>query len=133
MPTTLAVLRRAAVILALAGAAASIGFMLYAGRRNPSRLPVLLFAAWVLSPFVAAILAWAKSERWSAPICATLYATILVVSLLSLCVYGVVALGQVRVKIGFVFLVVPLASWLVLAIAVGVAAARSRRSRTEHP
>ena len=36
-----------------------IGFMLYAGRRNPSRLLVLLFAVWVLSPFGAATLAWA--------------------------------------------------------------------------
>jgi hypothetical protein len=41
---------------------------------------------------------------------ATLYVTMLVLSLLSVCVYGAVALG-VRVKIGFVFLVVPLASW----------------------
>jgi hypothetical protein len=57
MPTTLAVLRRVALPAALAVAVASIGFMLYAGRRNPSRLLVLLFAAWVLSPFVAAILA----------------------------------------------------------------------------
>jgi hypothetical protein len=72
--------------------------MLYAGRRNPSRLLVLVFAAWVLSPFVAAILAWAKLERWSAPVSATLYVTTLVVALASVCVYGAVALGHLRVK-----------------------------------
>jgi hypothetical protein len=43
---TLAALRRVALPAALAGAAASLGFMLYAGRRNLSRLPVPLLAAW---------------------------------------------------------------------------------------
>ncbi|HEX7198860.1 MAG TPA: hypothetical protein VF213_05265, partial [Dongiaceae bacterium] len=50
-------LRRAALIAALAGAAGSLGLMHRAGHRNPSRLLVLLFALWVLSPFTA--LVWA--------------------------------------------------------------------------
>ena len=77
---TMPVLRRPVLPAVLAGAAASVAFMLFA-RRNPSRLLVLLFAAWVLSPFVAAILALAKSERWSTIPRATLYVAMLVIAL----------------------------------------------------
>lgn len=121
MTTTAIFVRRAALAAALAGAAGSIGFMLYAGRRNPSRILVLLFAMWVLSPFAAAVLAWAKSDRWSALTRTTLYGTMIVIATVSVYVYGVVALGHTRLKLGFVFLVVPLVTWLVLAIAVLVA------------
>jgi hypothetical protein len=131
MPSAQAPLRRATLLATLAGAAASLGFMLYAGRHNPSRLLVLLFSAWVLSPFAAAVLAWFKSERWSTMTRATLYMAMLVIVLLSVWVYGAVAPGHLRVKVGFVFLVVPLASWVLLVVAVAVSAVRSRRSRTE--
>jgi hypothetical protein len=120
-------LRRAALLAAGAGGAASLGFMLYAGRRNPSRLLVLLFAAWVLSPFVAAVLAWAKSDQWPTIIRTTLYGTMIVVALGSVCVYCAVALGHLRVKVGFMFLIVPLASWLVLGVAFSIAAIAARR------
>jgi hypothetical protein len=123
----MAVLRPLALIAALAGAAASLGFMLDAGRRNPSRLLVLLFAGWVLSPFAAAVLAWLKSERWSALIHATLYGMMLVVALVSVGVYGAVGLGYLKMRVGFTFLVVPLASWLLLVIAVAVTALLSTR------
>jgi hypothetical protein len=75
------------------------------------------------SRLVAAVLAWAKSDQWPAIIRATLYGTMIVVALGSVWVYGAVALGYLRVKVGFMFLVVPLASWLVL----GVAAIATRR------
>jgi len=115
-------------VIAIAGAAGSLGFMLYAGHRNPSRILVLLFAVWVLSPFAAAVVAWANSERWSAFTRAVLYSAILVVAAVPLCIYGAVALGLTRAKVGFVFLVVPLLSWLVLAIAVLLATVHARRA-----
>lgn len=49
------VLRSVAVVAMLAGAAGSITLMLHAGRRQQSRVLMLLFGAWVLSPFVAAL------------------------------------------------------------------------------
>jgi hypothetical protein len=130
MATALISLGRTALVIALAGAAGSIGFMLYAGRRNPSRILVLLFAVWVLSPFAAAVLAWANSERWSAFTRSVLYGAMLAVALVPLCIYGTVALGHKRAKVGFVFLVVPLLSWLVLAIAVLLATVHARRARS---
>jgi hypothetical protein len=50
---SLSVLRTAALISLVAGAADSVGFMLRAGHQNPSRVLLILFAIWVLSPFVA--------------------------------------------------------------------------------
>ena len=44
----------------VAGAAGSIGLMLRVGHRNDSTIPLLLlvlFTGWVLSPFVALLLA----------------------------------------------------------------------------
>jgi hypothetical protein len=126
----LGLLRAAAVIAVLAGAAGSVGLMLHAGRRNSSRILLLLFALWVLSPFVALLLANVVSERWSVLTRATLYSVMLVLTLGSLAIYGDVALGPPRAKPAFVFVVVPPASWLLIAIVVPIAALISdRRSR----
>jgi hypothetical protein len=126
----LAVLRAAALIAVLAGAVGSVGLTLHAGRRNDSRILMVLFALWVLSPFMALILANAVSKRWSVHTRATLYSVMLVLTLGSLAIYGVVALGPPRAKTAFVFVVVPPASWLLIAIVVPMAALISRtRSR----
>jgi hypothetical protein len=89
----LGLLRAAALIAVLAGAAGSVGLMLRAGRRNDSRLLLLLFAIWVLSPFMALILAHVVSKRWSVLTRAALYSVMLAVTLGSLAIYGDVALG----------------------------------------
>lgn len=117
----------AALIAVLAGAVGSLGFMLHAGRHNNSRILLLLFAVWVLSPFMAAVLANGVSKRWSVPTRTTLNVVMLVLTLGSLAVYGDVAFGHPRAKIGFVFLVVPLASWLLMAVVVPIAAFLSGR------
>ncbi len=57
-------LRIIAVIAVVVGAAGSAGLMLYVGRANNSRILLSLFAIWVLSPFVALILANVLSTRW---------------------------------------------------------------------
>jgi hypothetical protein len=130
----LTVLRRAAVISALAGAAGSAALMLLAGRRQQSRVLVLLFAIWVVSPFIAGLIANSVSKRWPAGTRATLYVLMVVLTLGSLIIYGEVAFEYVKAKAGFVFLVVPFGSWLLLAVMVGTAAIisarQSRRSRT---
>jgi len=123
----LGLLRAAALIAVLAGAAGSLGLMLHAGRRNDSRLLLVLFTIWVLSPFVALVLADVVSNRWSVLTRATLHGVMLVLTLGSLAIYGDAALGPPRAKTAFVFVVVPPASWLLIAIAVPIAALISGR------
>src|SRR5258708_20050423 len=110
-------LRAAALVAVLAGAVGSVGLTLYAGRRNDSRILMVLFALWVLSPFVALVSASIASKRWLALTRATLYSATLVVTLSSLVIYGVVALGPPRGHTSFVFAVVPPPSSFLLAIA----------------
>jgi len=76
---------------------------------------------------VALVLAHVVSKRWSVLNRATLYCVMLLLTLASLAFYGDVAFGHAAVKVGFAFLVFPLASWLLIAIAVAIAALISRR------
>lgn len=101
--------------------------MLCAGQHQKSRILLLLFGIWVLSPFLVTLLARVVSSGWSVFTRATLYVVMLVLTLGSLAIYGGVARGHLKVKVGFVFLVVPLASWLLIAIVVPTAALLSGR------
>jgi ABC-type transport system involved in multi-copper enzyme maturation permease subunit len=115
-------LRGAALIAALAGGAGSIGLMIRAGHRNPSLILIVVFALWVLSPFTALVWATVASARWPVLTQASLYVVALVVTLGSLAIYGALAFGALRAKTGFIFLVVPGASWLLAAIVIAMAA-----------
>jgi hypothetical protein len=118
----LGLLRSVGLTALLAGTVGSVGLTLHAGRHNPSRLLMLLFTLWVLSPFMALVLASVVSKRWPVHTRAALYAVMLVLTLATLAIYGVVALGPPRAKTAFVFVVVPPASWLLTAIVVSIAA-----------
>jgi hypothetical protein len=123
-------LRAAALIAVLAGAVASFGFMLRAGRRNHSRMLMAIMAVWVLSPFIALVWASLVSKCWPVLTRAAFYSVMLVVSLASLAVYGVDALRPPGAQAAFVFVVFPPVSWLLIAIVVALAAfISSRRSR----
>ena len=114
----LGLLHAVALIAVVAGASGSVGLMLWEGHRNPSRLLLVLFAIWVLSPFMALLLANIVSKRWSVITRATLHSVMLVLTLGSLAIYGEVALGPPRPKPASFFLVVPLASWLLIAAVI---------------
>jgi hypothetical protein len=101
--------------------------MLHAARHNDSQILLVLFALWVLSPFIALALANVVSKRWTVLTRATLHSVMLVLTIGSLAIYGDVALGPPRAKTAFVFVVVPPASWLLIAIAVPMAALISGR------
>jgi hypothetical protein len=124
---SLRVLRAAALIALPAGAAGSIGFMLRAANRNPSRVRLILFAIWVLPPFVALVFATIVSKDWSVLTRTTLYGVILVLTVSTMVIYGDVALGPPRAKTAFAFVVVPPASWLLIAITISTATLISRR------
>jgi hypothetical protein len=102
--------------------------MLHAGRRQQSRVLVLLFAIWVISPFIAALIANSVSKRWPVGARATLYLLMVVLTLGSLAIYGEVAFEYVKAKAGFVFLVVPFGSWLLIAVVVAAAMISAKHS-----
>src|SRR5207253_9390363 len=88
---------------------------------------LILFAILLLSPFVALLFAIIVSKDWSVLTRATLYGVVLVLTVTSLAIYGDVALGPPRTKTAFVFVVVPPASWLLIAITISIAVLISRR------
>jgi hypothetical protein len=123
----LGLLHAVALTAVVAGAGGSVGLMLWVGHRNPSRVLLVLFAIWVLSPFIAVGLADSVSKRWSVLTRATLHSVMLILTLGSLAIYGDVVLRPPRATPAFVFLVVPLGSWLMMTIAVPIAAFVSGR------
>jgi hypothetical protein len=119
--------RGAALMAVLGGAVGSFALMLHAGRHQSSLILMGLFTVWELSPFVALVCAHAASKRWAVLTRAALYGLMLFLALGSLAIYGEVALGPPRPKPAFVFLVVPLASWMLIAVVLGIAALISGR------
>jgi hypothetical protein len=126
-------LRNVASIVVVAGAAGSVGLTLFVGHRNPSRVLLLLFALWVLSPFMALAYAGKVARAWSTPIKTTLHVLILVLSVGSLAIYGHVAVGPPRATPAFLFLAVPLVSWLLITLVVLIAFVSGRPPRSAPP
>ncbi len=114
-------MRTVATIALLAGAAGSVWFTLQVGRHNRSVILMGMFLVWVLSPFVGLLFANMASSRWNARTRAVLYSLMLFVALGSLAIYGYAAWGPPMAKPAGVFLMVPLASWLLMAIMVPLA------------
>jgi len=110
----------------VAGAVGSVGLMIWVGHRNPSRLLLALFVIWDLSPFVGLVLIDMASKRWPVITRTTLYGVMLILPLGSLALYGDVVLRP-RPQPAFMFLVVPLGSWLLMTIVIPIAALISRR------
>lgn len=122
---SIGVLRAVALITVLVGVVGSVGLMLVAGR--PPIFLRVLFGIWVVSPFVALLLADMVSKRWSVITRAALTSVMLVVTVCSLAIYGYVVLRPHEVTPTAPFVVVPPASWLLIAIVVPIAALISRR------
>ena len=107
----------------LCGVAAclSLAFLYLTGRHNPSVLLLLLFTAWVLSPFLALWLAAARSGSWPPAVRTALHAVIIVICVAAPLIYGVIALGPPKSQPAFFFLVLPFASWCLAVLVVGIA------------
>ena len=125
--TFIHLLRTIALIAMLAGAVGSLGLVLYTGRRNESVLLLVLFAGWVLSPFMGLLVANMFSKHWSVLARLTLYWLMLVITGGSLLGYSGV-LSPPGAKPAFIFLAVPLISWLLMAIVIPIAWYRWGRS-----
>jgi len=109
-------LRTAARIALVGGAAGSVALMMRAGARQRSVLLILLFTGWVLSPFLALALANVRASTWQPVTRTALYGAMLGVSFISLSVYTLHALIP-GMKAGFIYLVVPGACWVLIALA----------------
>jgi hypothetical protein len=114
------VLRAVGRPAAVVGAMGSVGLMIWVGHRNPSWLLLLMFVIWVIAPFAGLILADMRSANWSMLTRATLHALMLILAVGSLAAYADVLLRP-RSQPAAMFLVVPVLSWLLMAIALTVA------------
>jgi hypothetical protein len=115
-------LRVIALIALQAGAAGSLYIMFDVGRNQKSIVLILLFTGWVLSPFAALFIVSVFSQRWFPHSRKTLYILMMVIVLGSLIGYSGV-LSPPGTKAAFVFLVIPLLSWILM----GIVAVVSRR------
>lgn len=121
-PGFLSLLRVVALIALAIGAAGSLGFMFREGQRTP-RLLLIFFFFWVLSPFVALLWANLVSKRWSVVMRVTLYCITLVVALGSLLIYSeLVHVRPPGSANAFLFVAVPPASWIFIAIVLAIVA-----------
>src|SRR5689334_23251209 len=81
-------LRTTALIALLLGAVGSLYFVIDAGRNNNSGLLRGFFVIWVLSPFVALLIANSIAERWLFLIRKTVYWLMLIITVGSLVGYS---------------------------------------------
>ena len=114
-------------IAVVAWAASVVVLLLRAGRGGMPRLLVVLFTVWMLSPLVAFALARRFSQRRSVVTRAALAGVALALMLGSLALYANPGWRPAGARLAFVFVIVPPACWLLMALAVGVAAMRSAR------
>lgn len=115
-----ALLQTLATSALFAGAVTSEVLMFRLGKRNQSIILMLLFAGWVLSPFAAGAWAYRKFGKRSGSTKAILYSVIFLISVVSPVIYANPPARQPA----SVFLLVPLASLGLLAIASLFAAKR---------
>jgi hypothetical protein len=119
-------LRHAGLIALWIGAAGSIYFFFRAGRHPPPLL-IVLFLVWILSPFVALGAVARISKRWSILTRTTLSVVMIVVTIGTLAVYADDAISHRTTHPAAVYVMVAPASWLLIAIALSLAAIISRK------
>ena|SRR5882757_3696830 len=118
---------KVAVLSVMAGAGASVGFTVYTGRNNSSVVLIVLFVGWVLSPYITLLLVNAAGYRWSVIKRLSLHGLMLLITIGSMVLYS--GLWTVPgAKPAFVFLIVPLISWLLMGTAILIAASLPNKS-----
>jgi len=121
-------LRHAARIAIGAGAAGAMILMLRAGRAAPHFL-LVLFAGWILAPFLVLLWASVAADRWSSLTRAALHGLTLAITVVSLALYAFAAFRPPPSRPAAVFVAVPPASLMIMAVVVGMAALISRKAR----
>ncbi len=118
-------MRTTALVAVFLGAAGSFILVLYNGRNNKSILLNALFVTWVLSPFIGLFFADKVSKQWTDITRKTLYVLMLILTVIFLLSYSGM-LNPVGAKTAFVFLVIPLISWVLILILIVIAKWQSK-------
>lgn len=108
-------------LIAVMGAAASLVFMFRTGRDNTSSILMVMFAGWIMLPFVGLAVAELKSKAWSLTRQATVQSLMLVLGVASPILYSGVIPMPGAARPAFIFLMFPLASWTAMGISLFVA------------
>ena len=124
---TLSLLRTISMVFLLAGAVGSLALTLLAGQQNNSFILVGLFVCWVLSPYFALLVATIVYKNKPALTQSTINYLMLFLSIVSLVSYSGV-LSFPGMKPAFIFLIVPLISWLLLVTVIPIVLSKSRKS-----
>ncbi len=106
-------------MLLAVGVAGSVGLLLHSAGRGVSPILVFVMVAWVLAPFAALAL----TRRWLSD------AVIVVVTAASLAIYAADAVSRLHAKAAFVYVIVPLAAWGIIAVALLIGWMRRVRVR----
>ena len=119
-------LRTVALILLVVGAVGSLYFMFNASRNQKSILLIALFTGWILSPFVGLFLADIFSKRWTVNVRVSFYWLMIILTIVSLIGYSG-AFNTPKTSNAFVFLIIPLISWLLIIITILISRRLSRK------
>ena len=104
--------------------------MLFASRENRHYEITALFIVWVAAPFVLLWVADRASKHWPRLVNTTLSWLMLLVACVTLAAYVRRIVRPPAAQAAFVFVLVPPMSWLVIALALGIAFLIAKRS---HP
>jgi FtsH-binding integral membrane protein len=81
---------------------------------RPPLFLMIMFIGWVLAPFLAFVFVEQRARRRSQPIAASLYWTIIVITVLSLAIYAIPAFGPIRPQPAKYFTAWPLLSLMLM-------------------
>ena len=123
--------RTAGLAAAVIGAIVSVAMLVHVGTRSGSNkaqpVVMILMAIWVSSPYVLLVAGKAFSKSWSDLSRATLYWMMIVVAVISLAVYIPFGTGPVGPKPAAPFVAIPPLQWILIVVALLIAAGTSRR------
>ena len=123
--STFSLIQTISLVIVLVGIVASLVLVLYNGRNNKSVLLIALFVGWVLSPFIALLITHKVSKRWTDFARKILYSLMLMITIFSLLGYSGMLIPA-GTKTAFVFLVVPLISWVLIAVLILIAKSQNK-------
>jgi hypothetical protein len=122
--------RKGSLIAALIGGLGSVALMLMSGLRPPVFI-IILFIAWVLSPFVVLSVGVILASRWSTKTRGTLYWLTRLITVSSLAIYIYVLVKPLQSQPAFPYVAVPIGSGVIILAILAVTALISRRNNGE--
>lgn len=123
--SALALTARLAIII---GAAGGLVSMFIVGHRQRSVLLIVLFATWVLSPFVALALAHVRTKGWHSTSRTMVQYAAILISLGALATYVYVIARPLKSQPASTFLIVPFVSWVAMVVVAALGTFRARRA-----